>query len=97
VLNFLGNISYPLYLLQYPIILAAYAFWGTHNTVLLLALCLLGSTAAYYLVDVYLKQGVIRLMALARTSFGKTAPDAVFARGVEPQPVVRSAAPYRPN
>jgi peptidoglycan/LPS O-acetylase OafA/YrhL len=92
VLNFLGNISYPLYLLQYPIILGAYAFWGTQNTVALLTLCLLGSTAAYYLVDVYLKHGAVWLIGQAPVIFGKPAAAPHFAHANKPQTVSRSGS-----
>jgi peptidoglycan/LPS O-acetylase OafA/YrhL len=57
VLNFLGGISYPLYLLQYPIFIAAWTFAGIANGYRLLGLCLLGAVLGYILIDVYLRRG----------------------------------------
>lgn len=62
-LNLMGDVSYPLYVLQCPIMLAAFAFWNIQNAQILLALCIIGSVAAYYAVDVYAKRRMVLLFS----------------------------------
>ncbi len=81
VLNFLGDISYPLYLLQFPIFLAAYRFLGIDVAAGLLALCLIGATGAFYLVDVWLKQSLLRYVAAAHAAPGMGWPCVRISKG----------------
>ncbi len=61
-LGWLGNVSYPLYLVQFPIFLGAWGLFGISNPAWLITLCLAGSIATYYAVDVYLKRRLVAMI-----------------------------------
>jgi peptidoglycan/LPS O-acetylase OafA/YrhL len=54
-LGWLGDVSYPLYLFQFPILLGAWGLFGISNAAALIVACLGGAIGAYYAVDVWLK------------------------------------------
>lgn len=59
VLNYLGDLSYPLYLFQIPCFMVGYAILNLRHPVLLLLFTLLISIGAYHAIDVYLKRKFI--------------------------------------
>jgi peptidoglycan/LPS O-acetylase OafA/YrhL len=59
VLDFLGDVSFPLYLFHLPAFLFGYAALGMRNPWALMGLAMFCSIAAYYVVDVYLKPRVV--------------------------------------
>jgi peptidoglycan/LPS O-acetylase OafA/YrhL len=89
-LNLLGDLSYPLYLVQFPIFTAAWMLFGISNGVAIATLCLLGAIAAYYAIDVYCKRALVsalgwretiwrpslRAAPAGRLAFGDAAADA---------------------
>jgi peptidoglycan/LPS O-acetylase OafA/YrhL len=54
--NWLGDISYPLYLFHLPLGLLAFMCMGLHQSFVLIGFILLMIVALYYLVDVYWKK-----------------------------------------
>jgi len=65
VLDYLGDVSYPLYLFHVPALVFAYLFLGVRSPALLVVFALVVSLAAYHLVDRYLKNRVLRPLVLA--------------------------------
>ena len=59
----LGGVSYPLYVLQFPVFIAGYAFLGVTNAAVLLLLCIAAATIAYYAIDGFVKGGLLRLLS----------------------------------
>lgn len=54
-LDYLGDISYPLYLVQFPVFIFAFKAFGIVNAYMLVALTVAASIAVYELIDVRLK------------------------------------------
>jgi peptidoglycan/LPS O-acetylase OafA/YrhL len=65
VLDYLGDLSYPLYLFHVPALIGAYLFLGVRAPVALVAFAVAVSVFAYHSVDRYLKDRVLRPLILA--------------------------------
>ncbi|MBE9125747.1 MULTISPECIES: acyltransferase family protein [unclassified Coleofasciculus] len=52
IFNYLGNISYPLYLFHLPTFFVAYLLLGINNSILLVLLALLNSILFYHVIDI---------------------------------------------
>jgi peptidoglycan/LPS O-acetylase OafA/YrhL len=65
VLDYLGDLSYPLYLFHVPALIFGYLFLGVRAPGLLVVFALVVAVAAYHAVDRYLKDRVLRPLILA--------------------------------
>jgi peptidoglycan/LPS O-acetylase OafA/YrhL len=74
--NYLGDISYPLYLFHLPSMILAYALLGVRSSIGWVACALAISVTAYHLVDRYLKSTFIRPVLLPRAAAVPDLPDA---------------------
>ena len=59
-LDYLGDVSYPLYLVQIPVYVIAYKAFVITNTALLLTLAIAASSAIYELIDVRFKNVIFK-------------------------------------
>jgi peptidoglycan/LPS O-acetylase OafA/YrhL len=64
--NYLGDLSYPLYLFHFPAFIAGYALFGLRSTTALVTLALLTTILANHLVDGQLKRRLIAPLLFRR-------------------------------
>ena len=65
ILDYVGDISYPLYLVQIPIYVTFYAVFGITNNFALYAGAVAAAAVAYEFVDVRLKEAIFKSPALS--------------------------------
>ena len=83
--DYLGDISYPLYLFHLPAFLAGYLMFGISSPLPLLAVAAVTTVAAYHLIDVELKGRVLKPFLDAHTPSPR-------AQSSSPADVARSTA-----
>lgn len=75
--NYLGDLSYPLYLFHLPSFILAYGAWGVRDPLALVGVAFCTTLLAYYLIDVYLKPRYLKPLLFPRRQQPQFARDAL--------------------